>query len=596
MEDRMYNDFRCSTRPMGKARWRYRKLWRSAGLSVSSALFVLLIPATVTAQSPQPVPLTPEEKAAILVYDEGKELYAAGRHEDALAKFEMAYAVVKNKWVQNRLGLTYAVLGRCDEALPLLVTVRGSLGDEAIETVRTEAEVGCRIQRARAAASEYRCNVALDDLVVLDEFDLARETREPARALTAEVRRCVDDFGTETPAGQEAARQHAAGLAALDAGRLEEAAAAGQASLDAKATARGRLLLGNALAGLGRCDEALVLLADATPPATSGHHARHGAAVATCTEGTEAAAAYRLFVSARAAVAEEDWGRAGELYSKALVFSDQPYLRRELAGLLLRTEGCAAARRVLEGIPEGARTARQHLTDEVCQRFAPTGLEGQAQRAYIVTVARALELRQLGRAADARSSIASLAQTGQWPALASLDADLLFEAGDCEGYLIAVDATSVDHSLLTKPEVRRAQCLHERVAAAPVDGSSAADLRVGLERGGSSTLATAGWVLIGTGGAISVTSIVLIGLWKPAYDAAAAAPNPSTHLKHNDRARDYSIAAGVLGGVGVAALATGVVLLLLPGDEPQEPLPAADTTVALHPLLGPGLLGVGGSF
>lgn len=574
------------------------KLPRSAALSVVVALLGFTAPGGAQAQGTQPAPLTPEEQAAIVIYDEGKTLYDEGAYEQALEKLLKAHAVVNNKWIRNRLGLTYAALERCDDALPLLVEVRGEFGET--EAVRTEAEVRCRVQRAQKALAEYRCREAVDDLTVLDDFDLPKDTRRPVTAMTEQAKQCVGAFDTGTAAGQRAARLYAEGQAHLRAKRLDETVKAARSSLDARPTPEARLLLADALLAQGLCDEALGELS--AVGGTPGYQDRLGqsGAVERCLPTTEALGAFRLFASARRAESEREWKRAAALYRKALILDDRPYIRRGLAGLYLGTRGCAPAMEELSAIPSDQRLESDRQLQEVCSRFAPKGLVGPRLEAFVDALRRALAARRRGEPERARQMIVPLLASVETAELWTLDADLAFEAAQCDDYLAIVKQHWRERARLTDADGRVAACessnARTRSASAPsldLPATAGAAAEITQEEPLGSGYATGGWVCVGGGLAVAAAGGVLGGMFLAERDKKVAASQVGAT---EQRVESYGVAAWVMLGAGGAAAITGVVLLLLPGDEPQEPLPAADTTVALHPILGPGLLGVGGSF
>lgn len=101
-----------------------------------------------------------------------------------------------------------------------------------------------------------------------------------------------------------------------------------------------------------------------------------------------------------------------------------------------------------------------------------------------------------------------------------------------------------------------------------------------------------GWVSLGSGLGL------LVGATYLAVDYAVIAnSNPTTEQEAQslaNRAFDRSIAGYVLGGVGVAAVTTGVVLLLRKNQPPPADESRASPTV--WPTISPGGVGVQGRF
>lgn len=92
---------------------------------------------------------------------------------------------------------------------------------------------------------------------------------------------------------------------------------------------------------------------------------------------------------------------------------------------------------------------------------------------------------------------------------------------------------------------------------------------------GDPTFETAGWALVGSGAAAAVVGGVLIGLAydsaNEANDLAGTTGDPAlVRADYNDakrRAEDFQVGGWVTGGVGLAAVTTGIVLLTL---EPES--------------------------
>lgn len=112
----------------------------------------------------------------------------------------------------------------------------------------------------------------------------------------------------------------------------------------------------------------------------------------------------------------------------------------------------------------------------------------------------------------------------------------------------------------------------------------------------------AGWLLVGSGAAILVGAGVTTLLAHDAADEAAELSRPDLTVaddvrrKRYDAARsdaeDRELVAGVLYGVGAAAIIAGGLLLVLDGDDAAEEARAANR-VAPYVIVGPGSVGIG---
>jgi hypothetical protein len=107
-------------------------------------------------------------------------------------------------------------------------------------------------------------------------------------------------------------------------------------------------------------------------------------------------------------------------------------------------------------------------------------------------------------------------------------------------------------------------------------------------------LRVAGWVAIGVGGAAlswgSIAGVVVLSDEQDLLDRCLerrCPPEAHDDARAFDRLRAASTAGFVIGGIGVAA-GTTFLLLTLGGDEREA--------AAIYPLLGPGAVGVGGAF
>ena len=102
-----------------------------------------------------------------------------------------------------------------------------------------------------------------------------------------------------------------------------------------------------------------------------------------------------------------------------------------------------------------------------------------------------------------------------------------------------------------------------------------------------------GWTLGGTGLAAAAVGLGLIGAAVVQTSDADGEPDMTAANRMYDEAATWTLAGGIVAGVGGALLVTGIVLLALP--ESGETPPDADDggpDVAWTPLLGPGSAGL----
>jgi tetratricopeptide (TPR) repeat protein len=107
------------------------------------------------------------------------------------------------------------------------------------------------------------------------------------------------------------------------------------------------------------------------------------------------------------------------------------------------------------------------------------------------------------------------------------------------------------------------------------------------------------WVLIGVGGAALVTGIVVYAVGSSAVSSAASACGPmhntcqsSDEVSKGNGGRSTEVVGGVVGGIGLAAAAAGVVWKLVGSSSAP-----ASGSASLAPVFAPGYVGlnVGGS-
>ncbi len=100
------------------------------------------------------------------------------------------------------------------------------------------------------------------------------------------------------------------------------------------------------------------------------------------------------------------------------------------------------------------------------------------------------------------------------------------------------------------------------------------------------------WVALGTGVAVTGVGAVLYGLARGEASTAADLAAPQDGLAEPDRetrynaaacsAEDLQTAGFVAGGIGIAALITGIVLVSLPADAPDVTVSPTRTGMAIH--------------
>ena len=618
--------------------------------------------------------------AALLVYEEGRGLFLAGRHAEALVRFEAAYRAVQNDPLRYYLGRSYAELGRCAEALPLLVAVTGKLGASSSgegEGRRARDEATCRLSLAGEHLAAWRCRDAAAQLSELVAKDLSgRKLQARAARLTEAAATCVADFDTSDAAGRTAAARQAEARAALSGKRHEEALTLARASAAARPSVPARVVSGLALARLGRCKDAVDVLEAVAPRAAVDDRAGVEAELTTCRltlvrEHVEAArcaeampllealngsvtgaderwratkeawcrprstafltdtamrkAAYKLFVAGQAAAEAKKPARAVKLYGQALGFSDEPVVRRHLAAAHFALGECGAVFEALRGVAEARRTASDRARMAGCGPYRPAArLKPSALQRRVLAIERLLSERERGRAGAALQLANALGPVSN-PKLAALVIDLHFEAGDCGTWLVLVAAASpAERVRLADVGPRTASCRAREAAdkeasqpepavatppsrhgTASTDPSLAPLMDAGEVSSGaasSNAAVIAGWVTVASGAALLATGGVFWGLSAGATgdaDRAAATWNDPTALAEvratawSDRERlsadadQHGLTAWVVGGVGAAAIVTGVVLLATaPGDE--EPV--------VQPTVGLSSVGLRGRF
>ncbi len=656
-------------------------------VAAGSLLTAPLPAAAQPASYPDAASLTPEQEAALDLFEEGKAQFRAGRFEKALLHFEQAYEVYQHPAIGWWKGRTLSRAGRCSEALVLLVAVRGKLGadDEAqkAEQIRSEEEGACRVTLARAHMADFGCRAALDVLGRFDATTARKGDATKAARLAADGEQCAATFDTSGPRGRQAAAQHADAREHLASSRYSEALEAAEASLDLQPTAAARLVRGLALAGLGSCAEALRVLEAASASIGADDALAHAAALESCrhaqarrlveaedcraalplleslrgrlkgkeerwrktsekwcrprateflTDTSMRRAAYKMFLGARAAAAEEDLALSAKRYRRALKMVDETIIRRELAAVLL-LEGVAACPEVtsvLGALAVDVRTMRDAATLLACDAWAPKRpWEGPALVGYVDAVVAVLRAQAAGESAQAITALDHVWDLGGSHTVRAAVLDLLYESERCGKYLAGLsDAIPEVRELVRDAAPREAACRGRAAAdqeadaakaapapaptaeAAPAGGGDAdAMVTAEAEAGTTDTgQVVAGWTLVGVGaGALGVGAWFLVEYLDAvdrstasvatfndpdtfAWDAGAAWRAGTSAEKTAATSGPVALALGV---AGVASAVTGVVLLALSGGGDDE---EADADVSIRPVFGPSRLGLSGRF
>lgn len=529
-----------------------------------------------------------QEDAAHLVYEEGRRLFAEGKLADALDRFEKANAVLDNVFIRFYLGLTYARVDRCDEALDHLSAVREQVAaaDAAREKERAEAEAGCRLVRARAALSDFRCRDALTETEPVRGAAVRKALRSDLDAIEREARTCDATFDTSGTAGRSGARRLAEARAHLAAGRTEEAAASAEASIRAAPTGAANLLLAVARVRSKRCPEGLEALARAEALGPTGSGPLADEVRKACLTTSSAQAAWKLYEIGVKELVREDPAKAESAFRNALVLYDAPHLRRGLAEALYRGKGdCPAAVLELRRIPEPERIARDLAFAGACTGFGPPAdLSGKERRLWLDHLRETLLAREEGRTADALQSAEAAQKIEDAEPLGHLVADLVLAAGDCEAFSRA----AARWPRPTDPDTAR-RCLgggdpEPGDGASPSrpepDPATAVEVAAVREAPRSRVLE---WTLVGSGAALTAGSawffLDLVGQ-NEIIDETAAESAQATgdefeaiqkrHETAKDRASLDQIVGAGLAVAGVAAIVTGSILFAAEDEQTSQ--------------------------
>ena len=596
---------------------------------------------------------SPQERAALILFQEAKQLFDQGKYDKARGNLERARPLVKQALARTAityyLARTYTQLSRCDDALPLLVELEGKLVDSLAsgEEHRAAAERTCRLARARDRLTAFRCADALSDLASVDVAELKGVERRDAARMRSLAERCVREFDTRDEAGQHAARLHAEARAALAAGEDQRAAELAAESFNARASEPAAFVKGAALARLDRCGLALRTLGrvtDRSPdyPAAHQHEttclvalARAAVAEKNCrdalayltrldgrlkgrdkrwraeklawcrpratdfmTDTATRRAAYELYRAGKTAEEKGAVKQAVALYREAIQISDESEIRRRLGRLQLAQGGCSAATGTWQAVPRAHRTPADTARLQACIQYGP-GVPVADLTRYVTTVSEALEHVAQGEFGDAADALEGPVRDGRNGALAAVRADALFRAGRCQAFLRASAVARALGGQVPEQAARLEQCApaSDPVAAkpAPEPVPSTAREPSPTVHAKSNARGAWGWVTLGVGVA-ALGGATYFGVRyftdEPSGDTAEEWDQNAAELA--DRAQGWSIGAYALGGVGVVAVVTGIVLLAGDGDSDSDNLDAPG--LSWWPVVQPAGLGVWGRF
>lgn len=130
-----------------------------------------LLPLLIAAAACGQPPASSAARAAEL-YEEGKRSLGRGEAAAALVALEAAYGLVQNDPIRFYLGLAYAGVGRCGEAIPLLVAVEGKV-PRRLSAERARTLTRCRLVEGRSLADVGDCAAAMSHLEALADIEPA---------------------------------------------------------------------------------------------------------------------------------------------------------------------------------------------------------------------------------------------------------------------------------------------------------------------------------------------------------------------------------------------------------------------------------------
>jgi tetratricopeptide (TPR) repeat protein len=300
-------------------------------------------------------------------------------------------------------------------------------------------------------------------------------------------------------------------------------------------------------------------------------------------------AAYGLYEAGLTAESAGDLAGAAALFEKTLALADEPIVRRHLARAQVATAGCLPALATLDGIPKDGRTVADGDLRNACGSYAPRGdLAGKDLVKVVETVTKGLEARRAGKPAEALHHFDLASKAGQAPAIEAVAIDLLYELERCKQYAVRLaEATPAARMAVTKRTERLEACGVDAGVPGLGGGMMGAGTSLSISGGrvSFSTSQILEWTLVGTGATLLGISGMLAMQAQTDYDAAADEtgfandPNtsPSEAAQGYDGAGELqtlgdenTLTAQILAGVGIGALATGLTLMFLDGDDKKS--------------------------
>ena len=98
----------------------------------------------------------PDEEAALILYESGRDAFKNGDDETAIRDLERALSLVPNDFIRFYLGMAYERSGKCTNAKPLLQMLAGRLPTEQ-EAARFAALVRCGLAEAESLLQAGDC-------------------------------------------------------------------------------------------------------------------------------------------------------------------------------------------------------------------------------------------------------------------------------------------------------------------------------------------------------------------------------------------------------------------------------------------------------
>ena len=324
-------------------------------------------------------------------------------------------------------------------------------------------------------------------------------------------------------------------------------------------------------------------------------------------------AAYGLYEAGLAAQSAGNLPEAATLLTKTLALSDEPVVRRVLAGVQLRTSGCLAALKTLEGIPASGSTDGDGDLRKACGAYAPRGdLTGEALAKVVDLVTSGLKAKREGRLPDAQHALDQAAKAGNAPAVEALAIDLLFDMQRCKQFAVRIaEASPAVQLALTELGDRMKECGVDPTVLGAGGGAGATSdpLAVAAQGRPVDTSKVISWSLVGTG----VACLGIAGFMQldanSLYDEASAEFEFANRVSTSPTEGANAYAAGadleqqgnssaekaqIFTGLGATFVAAGVTLLFWPEGEPAKQTSQQKTT--LQPWIGRETVGFVGNF